>query len=1153
MRRALLLALLFTLVINPVYPQSQVGGQGTIVVTTATPITISFSPQTQTLSTGQTQNFIITLTNDTGNLGANITVTGSGCTGAACGTISPSFARTGQTVVYTAPGTVPSPNVVNLTGTSVQDPTKFTNATITLSGSPPAPIVVNHISVPDFQPSTATNTLAITTTSGNALDVVIYNSIGDTVTSVQACPASGPCSNLTQVCPPSGPCVASTSPSSGPLLQVQEWYGIGLSSMLTSIKVTNSPVTSNTGIAVYDISNIIALDTASQASAQTTPTTNPIGPAITTTTSDIVISGIGVTSDVNSVASPFIFTLTTFDNGTAYLLSSTPGTFSPSWNIGSGAWAGFTAAFKGGVPQQAILVSVAPTSASIAVNTTKTFTPTVANDSLGVNWTLSGSGCSGATCGTLSATSTASGVPVTYTAPAGVPSPATVTLTATSITDPTKSAAATITVTAAPVVGVTVAPTSASIIANGTQSITATVTNSASGVNWTVTGSGCTGAACGTLSSTSTASGVANIYTAPGTVPSPATVTVKATSVSDGTKSASATFTITAPVISVSVSPTSVTLNSGGATQQFTPTVLNSGSGVGWALSGSSCSGATCGTLSATTSASGVPVTYTSPTTGSSLTVILTATSIADSSKTATAQININQTSSSFKCTLPNCPAFPEAQGGGASSAGGRGGVTFNVTTTADATNSACVPYNVDNVVCSLRDALTQSVPRTVVFRVAGLFQTNNQVFNTGNDGEIEVDNPFLTIACQNAPGQIIFGGENSGSVLRLSTHDSITRYCTFAPDNTIEISGPNTGTVGWSVINTAGYNHIVDHITSRWTGNKTWIMYAGFVTTPPEYNALTTMQFSLFYEPHEGHPVGPSTSENDTASITALSHDIDWHHNMFVNIDHRIPEYNHSPMRQINNYTYNYSSYASLALGATQTDLIGNVWNYNNLVPGFGSPIYSTDGTYPGSNPGTPSFYIVGNIGNCSPNCTTVNSNQAALFHKAAGENVGSDEGLAPSGWIRTTPLASATPYPITVDPAPGLLAELAPLVGNSQHLDCNGNWVSHRDAADSRIVKQVQTQGTGGFWPNGVTFVGESCTIDGTGCTSSDGTFVPAPTANWKNAPITGFPVCACTLHDGIPDAWRTLYGVTKASTAIDPARGITYLEVYNDHLVP
>jgi hypothetical protein len=85
---------------------------------------------------------------------------------------------------------------------------------------------------------------------------------------------------------------------------------------------------------------------------------------------------------------------------------------------------------------------------SLVIGTTASFTATVANDSAnkGVTWTVT-CGSSGA-CGGFSPTSTASGSPTTYTAPAAVPTNNTVTITATSVTDTTKSASATVTITA---------------------------------------------------------------------------------------------------------------------------------------------------------------------------------------------------------------------------------------------------------------------------------------------------------------------------------------------------------------------------------------------------------------------------------------------------------------------------------------------------------------------------------------------------------------------------------------------------------------------------------------------------------------------------------------------------------------------------------
>ncbi len=174
-------------------------------------------------------------------------------------------------------------------------------------------------------------------------------------------------------------------------------------------------------------------------------------------------------------------------------------------------------------------VTVSPLTASVAAGDNVQFTATVLNPvNNGVAWSVSGAGCSGDACGTI-----AQGL---YTAPAVVPSPPTVSVRATSRDDTGKSAAATVTITAA--ITVSVSPLAANVAVNGTQQFTAVVQNTTNtAVNWTVAGEGCTGAACGTISAT-------GLYTAPAAVPDPPTVTVTATSQADTRKKATATVTV---------------------------------------------------------------------------------------------------------------------------------------------------------------------------------------------------------------------------------------------------------------------------------------------------------------------------------------------------------------------------------------------------------------------------------------------------------------------------------------------------------------------------------------------------------------------------------------------------------------------------------
>jgi hypothetical protein len=230
-------------------------------------------------------------------------------------------------------------------------------------------------------------------------------------------------------------------------------------------------------------------------------------------------------------------------------------------------------------PPPVLSVSLSSTSASVQAGIgTQGFTATVQNDSQskGVNWTLtqSGANCSPA-CGTLSATSSASGTPITYTAPSNQPNPSDVMLTAISVADSTKSQVAKITVT--PSVAVSVSPAPINVQFNAIEDFTATVQNDSQskGVKWTLTQSGTNcSPGCGTLSVTSSASGTPIRYTGPSSVPSNPSVTLTATSVTDTARSFPAAITVTGNPgnTAVAVSPKRAAITKW-QTQSFVATV----------------------------------------------------------------------------------------------------------------------------------------------------------------------------------------------------------------------------------------------------------------------------------------------------------------------------------------------------------------------------------------------------------------------------------------------------------------------------------------------------------------------------------------------------------------------------------------------------
>jgi hypothetical protein len=194
-----------------------------------------------------------------------------------------------------------------------------------------------------------------------------------------------------------------------------------------------------------------------------------------------------------------------------------------------------------------VVFSPAPPS-SIVTNTLTGIFVIVNNDHLGSNgkpmgYTLSVTCAVSGTCGSFFGSTYGS---TYYASPTAVPVGGTVTLTATSVADPTQSASVTVTITL-PQVAIALAQTPpASISAGAATNFSATVTDGAvvsqPGVDWSVT---CGSTACGSFIPQHTASSVVTSYTAPSVAPPGGAVTVTATATADPTQQVSATLTVT--------------------------------------------------------------------------------------------------------------------------------------------------------------------------------------------------------------------------------------------------------------------------------------------------------------------------------------------------------------------------------------------------------------------------------------------------------------------------------------------------------------------------------------------------------------------------------------------------------------------------------
>jgi hypothetical protein len=188
----------------------------------------------------------------------------------------------------------------------------------------------------------------------------------------------------------------------------------------------------------------------------------------------------------------------------------------------------------GSPPPPPVAVTVTPASQRVRVGGAFAFLATVTNtNNLMVTWKVNG--VTGGNLATTGSISTAG----LYTAPANIPTPAMVTVTAVSQADPTRSGSASVTVT----VAVSVTPSQAVVnLSTSTQPVTqqfmATVSGqSNNSVTWEVNGTAGGDATVGTITNT-------GLYTAPNAIPNPSRVAVTAVSQADPTQSGNALVTI---------------------------------------------------------------------------------------------------------------------------------------------------------------------------------------------------------------------------------------------------------------------------------------------------------------------------------------------------------------------------------------------------------------------------------------------------------------------------------------------------------------------------------------------------------------------------------------------------------------------------------
>lgn len=488
------------------------------------PLSVSISPGGAVVPLGGTQTFAATVSNDPKNQGVTWTLTANGVScSPSCGTVSPTSSASGTSVTYSAPGTATS---VTLTATTVSDTAVLASAIITVTGSTAISVSPNTASVALSGTQQFVATVAGDTSNKGVNWTLAQNGV--------ACSPS--CGTVSPASTANGVATTYTAPAATPP-----------SNAAVTLTASSIAFPGSTAWATITIGGGITISVAPSYVANVP--VNGTQQVVATVTNDTSNKGVTWTLTANGQScspgcgsiSP---TSTASGAATTYTAPGTPTTVT----VTATSVADTAASSYATLNVLGVSVSVAPTVASVHAGDTLTLDALVSDDvkKAGVTWTLTANGqpCSPG-CGTISPTSTGSGVTTTYTTPSSVSNAEVVMATATSVTDTKQSASTTINLY--PPISVSVSPSSASVAVNSRTTFTATVANdfSNSGVTWTLLQSGkACSPGCGTVSPTSTASGVATTYFAPSTVPSPSQVTLTASSAVEVGITGSATISV---------------------------------------------------------------------------------------------------------------------------------------------------------------------------------------------------------------------------------------------------------------------------------------------------------------------------------------------------------------------------------------------------------------------------------------------------------------------------------------------------------------------------------------------------------------------------------------------------------------------------------
>ncbi|MFO1006635.1 MAG: hypothetical protein U0929_11810 [Planctomycetaceae bacterium] len=350
-------------------------------------------------------------------------------------------------------------------------------------------------------------------------------------------------------------------------------------------------------------------------------------------------------------------------------------------------------------------------------------------------------------------------------------------------------------------------------------------------------------------------------------------------------------------------------------------------------------------------------------------------------------------------------PAFPGAEGFGATTVGGRTGRVIAVTNLNDSGPG------------SLRQALLEKGPRVVVFRVSGVVTLRK---------DINIEDPFVTIAGQTAPGDGIC---LRGAGLRVRTHDVVVRYLRIrVGDDQLGAPPENRDGIGIGSEQATVHNVVIDHCSISWAIDENVQLWH------PCHDI--TIQWCIISESLE-RSLHPKGEHGMGLLVGDQAKRISVHHNLFAHNMERNPLLKGDTETEVvNNVVYNWRKYATglsdpEGSGPLKASIVSNLY-----LPGPQTSGHFGIGFEDDLTTGTEVF-LRGNIG---PKRPTDSADEWAIAASRAKITCRAEDPPIPGERITTAPIKT-----------------LRDVV-----LDEVGATLPQRDSIDQRVVNDTR-RGTG------------------------------------------------------------------------------------------